>query len=126
MAQRTLKQEAAQEEARRDSLHTLYMHARSFITTEEQLNAKIEELFVSHPFAGPDGRPTESIWDEGAPPTVQDMLRPLNNTERTALDYHAGPAGITGKRMVRIAEELTGGKMEYQQDKKKENDDPWL
>ena len=109
-AARVQAKEAAREEQRRDALHTLYMQARSFITTEEQLDAKIEEVFKE----AREGE-SDSIWDAsspGAPPTVLDMLSDFNNTQKTATRFHAGPAQITGKRIKKIAEELTGGKME--------------
>lgn len=103
--------EAAKAEARKDALHTLYMHARDFIVTEEQLNKEVDEIFVQYPFQNA-GHKT-NIWDaHDAPQTVQDMLLEVNNTQKKAVDYHKGPAQITGKRLKRIAEELTGGKME--------------
>jgi hypothetical protein len=111
-AQRVKANEIAREAQRKDALHTLYMHARDFITTEEQLDAEIEKIFVEFPF-GPQHAGKTNIWDaEGAPPKVQDMLSTVNNTQKQALDYHRGPGYITGKRMTRIAEELTGGKMD--------------
>jgi hypothetical protein len=98
-------------EQRKDALHTLYMNARDFITTEEQLDKEIETIFVPHPFEDKPG--LTNIWDAlGAPPTVQDMLSTVNNTQKTAIEFHRGPAHITGKRMKKIAEELTGGKMD--------------
>ncbi len=107
-AARVQAKEAAREEQRKNALHTLYMQARSFITTEEELDAKIEEIFQ----APPEGE-TDSIWDvTKAPPTVMDMLSQVNNTQREAIKFHASPAQITGQRMKKIAEELTGGKME--------------
>jgi len=104
----------ALEEQRRDALHTLYMHARSFITTEAQLNEKIDEIFKERPFEDvPNKEDAKNVWDAlGAPPTVYDMLSVVNNTQKTAMAYHAGSAVPTGKRMVKIAEELTGGKMD--------------
>lgn len=111
-AARVQEKAAMKEEARRDALHTLYMHARSFITTEQQLNDEIEKIFVEFPF-GQVHEGKTNIWDAlGAPPTVQDMLSTINNTQRSAVAYHAGPADLTGKRIKRIAEELTGGKMD--------------
>jgi hypothetical protein len=109
---RVKAKEIARETQRKDALHTLYMHAREFITTEEQLDAEIEKIFVESPFGEQHAGKT-NIWDAyGAPPTVQDMLSSVNNTQKSALDYHRGPGYITGKRMTRIAEELTGGKMD--------------
>jgi hypothetical protein len=102
------------EEQRRDALHTLYMHARNFITTEAQLDAAIEKVFVERPWAHVPGKENAvSIWDaEGAPQTVQDMLSDVNKTQKSAMLFHRGPAVATGKRMLKIAEELAGGKMD--------------
>jgi hypothetical protein len=109
-AARVQAKEAAREEQRRNALHTLYMQARSFITTEEQLYAEIEKIFVELPH---EGHSSDNIWDaKDAPPTVQDMLSTINNTQKSAVAFHAGPAAITGERMKKIAEELTGGKMD--------------
>jgi hypothetical protein len=110
--ERVKAKEVAKEAQRKDALHTLYMHARDFITTEEQLDAEIEKIFVESPF-GPEHVGKTNIWDAyGAPPTVQDMLSAVNNTQKSAVDYHRGPGFITGKRMTKIVEELTGGKMD--------------
>ena len=90
------------------------MHARNFITTEAQLDAAIEKMFVERPWEHVPGKEKAvSIWDaEGAPPTVQDMLSEVNRTQKSAMLFHRGPAVATGKRMLKIAEELTGGKMD--------------
>lgn len=110
-AERVRAKEAMREESRKNALHTLYMHARSFITTEEQLDAEIEKIFVPRPF-GSDAV-SNNIWDaKGSPPTVQDLLSTVNRSQKNAVDYHAGPAQITGQRMKKIAEELTGGRMD--------------
>lgn len=113
-AERTAARAAAIEAERRDALHTLYMNARSFITTEKQLDAEIERLFTEQPFAHIQGKErATSIWDaEGPPPRIQDMLSEVSNTQMNALDFYQSPAKIAGKRMVRVAEELTGGKMD--------------
>lgn len=104
----------ALEEQRRDSLHTLYMHARSFITTDVQLREEIEKVFKETEFGAISNKEgARNVWDAlGAPPTVAEMLSVVNNTQKTAMAYHAGSAVPTGKRMVKIAEELTGGKMD--------------
>lgn len=109
-AERVAAKQQSLEEQRRDALHTLYMHARSFITTEDQLDAEIDKVFTETPFG--ERKPT-NIWDAlDAPPTVQDMLSVVNNTQKTAMEYHGNRGAATGKRMIRIAEELTGGKMD--------------
>jgi hypothetical protein len=104
---RVQAKEAAREEQRKNALHTLYMQARSFITTEEELDAKIEEIFKE-----PREGESDNVWDKAAPPSIQDMLASINNTEKKAVSFHSGPAQITGQRMKKIAEELTGGKMD--------------
>lgn len=110
--ERVKAKEAARAAERKDALHTLYMNAREFITTEQQLDEEIEKIFVEHPF-GPAHSSKTNIWDAyGAPPTVQDMLSTVNNTQKSAIQFHQGPAIITGKRSKKIAEELTGGKMD--------------
>ena len=112
-AERVKAKKAMREEARKNALHTLYMHARSFITTEEQLDKEIEAIFVPQPFKGGANPSSDNIWDAvGAPPTVQTLLSTVNHTQKEAVKYHAGPGAITGERMKKIAEELTGGKMD--------------
>ncbi|KAK6604020.1 hypothetical protein H4I95_05923 [Botrytis cinerea] len=102
---------AEREEQRKNALHTLYMKARSFITTEEQLNAKIDEIFTN-PF-DKNAPYKRNIWEvHEKPPTVQDMLSGVNNSHKTAVGKYSHPAVITGTRMQHIAEELTGGKMD--------------
>jgi hypothetical protein len=110
--ERCKEKEELKKEERRNALHTLYMNAREFITTEEQLDEEIEKIFVPSPF-GEHHKGKDNIWDaHGAPPTVQEMLQAINDAQKNALEYHRGPAHITGQRMKKIAEELTGGKMD--------------
>lgn len=109
--ERVAAKEAAREEQRKDSLHTLYMNARDFIVTEEQLDAEIEKIFVPAPFPGHAGK--TNIWDAyNAPQTIQDMLTGINGTSKAASDFYSKPGVDVGKRMKKIAEELTGGKMD--------------
>ncbi|TGO41737.1 hypothetical protein BHYA_0017g00470 [Botrytis hyacinthi] len=114
LAQKALRVQiraAEREEQRKNALHTLYMKARSFITTEEQLNAKIDEIFTN-PF-DKNAPYKRNIWEvHEKPPTVQDMLSGVNNSHKTAVGKYSHPAVITGTRMQHIAEELTGGKMD--------------
>jgi hypothetical protein len=110
-AARAQAKEAAKEDMRRNALHTLYMHARSFITTEEQFNREIEKIFTETPFL--QNSREDNIWvAKGSPLTIQDMLSEVNKSQKSAIKYHAGPAAVTGKRLKKIAEELTGGKMD--------------
>ncbi|EHL01526.1 hypothetical protein M7I_2407 [Glarea lozoyensis 74030] len=100
MKARVAKKEAIREEERQNA----------FIVNEQQLDARIEEIFTEKPFFGSQGN---NIWDaQGQPKSVQEMLAEINKTQKNVVDRYAGPAIITGKRMQKIAEELTGGKME--------------
>ncbi|KAI9831114.1 MAG: hypothetical protein M1819_005202 [Sarea resinae] len=98
---------------RRDALHTLYTQAGSFITTQDQLNAAIEKTFVDNPeeFGNDIGVGGENIWNRGPPETVQQMLSEANKSGNNALRHHTGSADLTQKRIKKIAEELTGGKV---------------
>jgi len=110
-AERGKAKEMAREEQRKNALHTLYMHAREFIVTEQQLDAEIEKIFTEEPHAPGDRR--NNIWESlNAPPTVGDMLSQINNTQRKATKFHETGATLTGLRVKKIAEELTGGKMD--------------
>ncbi|KAI9825883.1 MAG: hypothetical protein M1832_000824 [Thelocarpon impressellum] len=103
--------QAEDEAHRRDTLHTLYMHARDFITTEAQLSEEIERAFTpQHPDWAKD-RQGQNIWNTGPPETVQEMLNRGNVTDAKAVRRHEGYARVTHERVNRIAEELTGGKM---------------
>jgi len=111
MRERFAAKESAKAELRKDALHTLYMNAREFIVTEAQLNAKIDEIFTEKPY--PNNPGATSVWEAfGSPETIQNLLTTVNNTEKTAVDFHVSPAVKTGRRLKKIAEELTGGKMD--------------
>jgi hypothetical protein len=104
--------QAEKAEERKDHLHSLYMHARDFITTEEQLNEAIERIFVTHPWEFVDGDKGENIWNTGVPESVATMLSKAAVMEKGAVGQHEGIAVLTDRRVKRIAEELTGGKMD--------------
>ena len=108
--------ELEKRESRRDALHTLYMNAGNFITTEDQLQKAIDRAFTKGPNpawfnAGSANKDGESVWNLGPPETVHQMLSKANKTGGKAVEYNAGYAKLTGERVRRIAEELTGGKM---------------
>lgn len=107
VAKRAEKLEAEQA----DAIHTLYMHARDFITTEQHLNEAIEEAFTND-----DGSPRDqSIWGE-----FEDADRiPMTTTQMLARSAGVGGPGDARRkeaqateRMKRVAEKLTGGKMD--------------
>jgi len=105
--QRRMAIEQRKSEERKDAIQTLYMHARSFVTTEAQLDAALEKAFgtVEEPAR------KRSIWeDEGSPKTTQEMLS------------QEGVVQKTQRRIKKIAEELTGGKIDERQEEKSMND----
>lgn len=97
-------QQAVKSEERQDAIHSLYMHARSFITTEEQLDDAINKAFTKE-----DGTPiVDSVWDdfERRPQTAQEMVQAGSGSKSgDDVDRRAT------QRMKRIAEALTGGKI---------------
>ncbi|MCJ1400533.1 hypothetical protein MMC11_003739 [Xylographa trunciseda] len=101
--------EAAKAEERRNALHSLYMNARDFVVTEEALNAKVDEVFDHEWFRN---YPEHSIWDkEGFPDTVQNLLTQSTSGKKDNAYSTSGYIQLTKRRVQRIAEELTGGKM---------------
>ncbi|KAJ5579793.1 uncharacterized protein N7459_005778 [Penicillium hispanicum] len=91
---------------RQDDLQSLYMNARTFITTEEQLAAEIDRVF-------PDGeneawrndhQPGENIWNLGIPPTVQSVVNVGRKSETARWD-------VIQDRVKKLGEQITGGKL---------------
>jgi hypothetical protein len=112
--ERNEKLQQAKEAKRKDALHTLYMQARNFITTEQQLDEAIDRVF------GTPEKPTEfapgvrssSPWDKGAPPTVQEMLASQGIGEASSPGQKGnGSYAVINSRLKKIAEDLTGGKV---------------
>jgi len=96
--------EAAKQAERRNALHSLYMNARSFIVTEEELNKKVDEVFDDPWY---QLNPEHSVWDkEGFPNSMQSMLLDTVKARSEAVNE------LTKRRAKRLAEELTGGKMD--------------
>lgn len=104
---------------RAEALHTLYMNARDFIVTPQQLDVAVDEAFGSPDqpvvFTNSAGDPHggKSIWARGKPESVQDMLNRANGVGTgRAFGDAAGQTERQAERIRRIAETLTGGKME--------------
>ncbi|KAI5305815.1 hypothetical protein KEM56_003254 [Ascosphaera pollenicola] len=87
---------------RQDMLHTLYMNARHFIVTEEQLDAHLRKVFDDN-FEN-DSVGGTSVWTTGAPSSIKDMMRYATDPE------HHGYAKQE-ERLKKLAETLTGGTM---------------
>ncbi|KAF1990540.1 hypothetical protein K402DRAFT_417956 [Aulographum hederae CBS 113979] len=103
----------AKADQRRDQLHTLYLLARSFITDKSELSAAVEEAFgtETHP------KVSRTMFDEqGVPHETQQLLKVERAKDRAQ------------RRIKRIAEALTGGKIpmkiEQRLDKKEMMLDP--
>lgn len=114
-----IAQQAELKKAERlDHLHTLYLNARSFIVTPQQLDAAVDEAFGTpeNPVTFGAGFGEEhgtSVWSSGRPERVQDLLDRANKqVSKSAFDNSKGTIGINRERIARIAEVLTGGKMD--------------
>ncbi|KAL9018728.1 MAG: hypothetical protein Q9185_003958 [Variospora sp. 1 TL-2023] len=105
---------AMKQAERRNALHTLYMNARNFIVTEQQLAQAVEKAFdpQSEQFTS-ESRKGLNVWNLGYPDTVKEMLEKVSKDgERgRAMEQYTGSGGLMGERMRRLGEELTGGKM---------------
>ena len=117
---RVKAQEERKREERRDALHTLYMNARTFITTEADLDAEIDRVFPEGDdpaFRTPSSH-GKDIWNLGVPPRVADLLKKTaahadasGSASRGNIDIHQDLARISAERVKKIAEELSGGKI---------------
>lgn len=103
--------QAVKKEHRQEAIHSLYMHARNFILTEEQLNETVEKTFGSDedPIVwGVHNHPT--IWGLGHPDTIEKMLK---SGEGDSIDQlMIKKETMMQSRLRRVAEMLTGGKMD--------------
>lgn len=103
---RVLAKQEEKSAIRQEDLHTLYMNARTFITTEAQLDQEIEVKFsetggkewLTDTGAG------NNVWVKGPPPSIQDIVRNQTTSEH-------GRWRVEQERMRKVVEELTGGKM---------------
>ncbi len=106
---------AKQSEKRKEALHNLYLNARDFITTEEALLEKIEQIFVEVPVEfGDEAAPGDSIWKRGAPPDLEKMLNVMMRRKRDTVSVNSHYAEFAHQRSLRLAEELTGGKLDLE------------
>ncbi|KAF4472662.1 hypothetical protein FALBO_447 [Fusarium albosuccineum] len=110
--------EAAKAEARRDALMELYINASNFIVSENELKAEIDHVFAEDYFkkqgqaAGRYGS-AQNAWDIwGKPTSIANLLESTTGTSSKTMDFYETEFDRSAKRQKRIAEELTGGKME--------------
>jgi len=114
MREKVEDKEEARKREREEALHTLYMQARDFITTEAQLDQAVDNAFGTP--EDPRGFGSDSygpsMWDHGPPATVQDLLNRANRGGTSVLDSSKSYVPLTKQRVQRMAEDLTGGKMD--------------
>ncbi|KAL2818802.1 hypothetical protein BDW59DRAFT_126642 [Aspergillus cavernicola] len=91
---------------RQDALHSLYMNARTFITTEAQLAAEIENVFPEGENEAwrSDHQHGDNIWNLGLPQTVQNLVTEDRKFERKRWD-------LIQDRVKKLGEQITGGKL---------------
>ncbi|KAI0388845.1 hypothetical protein F5Y17DRAFT_451368 [Xylariaceae sp. FL0594] len=115
-AQRTAAIAAMKSERRRDALQTLYMNARSFIITEEELQAAVQKEFADDFFQShktSTGATVNNIWDlKGPPLNFNDMLNEAQRNSDLVVQDNEAEKTRTVKRQKLLAEELTGGQMD--------------
>ena len=104
---------AMQQADRRDKLHTLYVNASNFITTDKQLDLAVDRAFDDQEQFTNDAKEGLNIWNLGIPETVSELLGKANKDPRRQRAVEMGDSNkiIMKQRMKRVAEELTGGKM---------------
>ena len=97
---------AEKEAERMHHLQSLYMNARTFITTEEQLAAEIDRVFPEGENEAwrNDHQPGENIWNLGNPPTISNLANKTRANEAMRWD-------ISQTRIKKLAEAITGGKL---------------
>ncbi|GAW11744.1 hypothetical protein ANO14919_010940 [Xylariales sp. No.14919] len=116
-AARTAAIAADKSEARRDAIQTLYMNARSFIVSEAELEAAVNNEFADDHFdkmgQSRAGYRINNIWDsQSEPMSVARMLKELERNNDTLVTDLTSEATRTLWRQKKVAEELTGGKMD--------------
>ncbi|KAL4804257.1 hypothetical protein BDV18DRAFT_29005 [Aspergillus unguis] len=92
---------------RQDSLHTLYVNARNFITTEAQLAAEIEKVFPEGPNEAwiNDQKYGDNVWNLGFPRGMNLRLNDTANRRETER------WDIIQGRVKQLGEQITGGKI---------------
>ncbi|KAI1198196.1 hypothetical protein F5X97DRAFT_333545 [Nemania serpens] len=116
-ADRTAALAADKGQARCDAVQALYMNARSFIVSDAELEAVVNAEFADDHFdtMGQSGAGfrCRNIWDaQDLPVSVANMISELQRHHDTLLRDFTSEATRTVRRQKRVAEELTGGKMD--------------
>ncbi|KYK56056.1 hypothetical protein DCS_08022 [Drechmeria coniospora] len=115
---KVMAKESTRREARRDAIMELYISASNFIVQESELEAEIDKIFTEDYFRKQSQAinrygATENTWGiYGKPPSIANMLETTTGTSTKLMDYYESEYDRSVKRQKRIAEDLTGGKME--------------
>ncbi|KAI0380352.1 hypothetical protein F5Y04DRAFT_103953 [Hypomontagnella monticulosa] len=114
---RTSQLHAAKSEARRDAIQELYMKARSFIVDETALEAEVDRLFAEDYWEAvgntASGHETRNVWDlDGRQQAVADMVNEVSRTSNAVVKSLDTERNRTLRRQKKVAEELTGGKLD--------------
>ena len=106
------KTQQLKEYERRTSLHTLYINAKNFIVTNEQLEKQLDKVFDSE-FYQYNKNKHFGIWDEQGWPedTSYLMDRAQNSDGNSAISQDTGYTEIARRRIMKVTEEMTGGKL---------------
>jgi len=99
------------ERKRLEAIHSLYLNAKNFITTEAQLTAEIERVFGSNDNPVTWSAKRKSVWHLGRPPGT-DQLVGMEMQRADEADHltRAQSDPLMRERIMRIAGQLTGGK----------------
>lgn len=114
---RVLARETEKREARRDALMELYTSASQFIVHENELKAKIDEVFAEDYFQKRSQEihrhgMTENMWGSyGKPPSIANMMETATGGSTKVMEADQTESDRSVKRQKRIAEDLTGGRM---------------
>ena len=107
-----VKMQAMRQEKRRQELHTLYVNAQKFIITPAQLDRAIDKAFDDLSQFSNEMNPGLNIWNTGLPETIAELLKSRTGSSDKFIDLLDENSEVTKRRVKKIAEELTGGKME--------------
>lgn len=115
--QRVVRKAERERKQRMDHMHTLYMRARSFIVTPEQLDNAVDKAFgtAENPVTFSNQTAGTSMWATGPPDSLQDMLNRVNRIGGRGLletVQNKSVSSMQAERMKKLAESLTGGKMD--------------
>ncbi|KAJ5095962.1 hypothetical protein NUU61_005318 [Penicillium alfredii] len=104
--ERIASRKALKQAEKEDHLHSLYMNARTFIMTEEQLAAEIDRVFPKgeNDAWRSDMQAGDNIWNLGLPPSLFNLVTNPRKSETERWDVSQG-------RVQKLGEQLTGGKL---------------